>query len=286
MYHQPVLLQEILESIPGNPKNIVDGTFGHGWHSIAIAEKFPQTAILGIDRDAHMIQKASERLGKSSITIVQWSYANIVSLCQKNGILSVDYILLDIGVNMDHFKETSRGFSIHDDAPLDMRFDTSQKESAYDIVNTYSATQLSDIFQKYADFTANKSDELAFAITKNRSHTPIQTTSWLKDLLGWCGLGKSAVTVIFQAIRIQVNKELAQLETFLENFDVILNAGGRCAIISYHSIEDRIVKQSFKHRVETGKYITIHKKAIKPSRQEIQKNRAARSAVLRVIQKQ
>lgn len=281
MYHQPVLLEEILSSIPQHAQTVVDGTFGHGWHSIAIAEHFPQAKIVGIDRDATMISKAEERLWEQNqIRIIQWSYADIDSLVDW-----VDYILLDIGVNMDHFKDWSRGFSIHDDATLDMRFDRTQKNSAQDIVNTYNSNDLSILFQKYADFTVTKADQIAFAITKYRSNKKIETTNQLKDILWSCGLGKNATAVIFQAIRIEVNQELKQLEQFLAVFDNILVPGGRCAIISYHSIEDRIVKQSFKSRVESEKYIAIHKKAIKPSRQEVQKNRAARSAVLRIIEK-
>ena len=281
MYHQPVLLKEILSSIPQHAQTVVDGTFGHGWHSIAIAEHLPQVKIIGIDRDATMIAKAQERIWENEkIDIIQGSYADIDSLIDW-----VDYILLDIGVNMDHFKDWSRGFSIHDDATLDMRFDRTQKKSAQDVINTYSSNDLSALFQKYADFTTTKADELSFAITKYRSHTKIETTSQLKEVLWYCGLGKNAIAVIFQAIRIEVNQELKQLEQFLEVFDKVLAPWWRCAVISYHSIEDRIVKQSFKSRVESGKYIAIHKKAIKASRQEVQKNRAARSAVLRIIEK-
>ncbi len=286
MYHQPVLLKETLESIPTNAKIIIDGTFGHGWHSMAIAMQFPDTKIFGIDRDLAMIHKAKERLWpESNIKIRHGSYADIISLCKNNWINGVDYILLDIWVNMDHFKDGSRGFSVHDDSPLDMRFDTTQEMTAQTFINTASIQSLSDIFQRYADFTPIKADELGTAIAKARKEKLIQTTGDLRNVLWWCWLGKSAAIVIFQAIRIAVNQELQQLENFLEQFDTIINPWGRCAIMSYHSIEDRIVKQSFKNRVESGKYIAIHKKAIKPSWQEVQKNRAARSAVLRIIEK-
>lgn len=286
MYHQPVLLTETLASIPTHASIIIDGTFGHGWHSMAIAEQFPDAKIFGIDRDLAMIAKAQERLWpESNIAIWHGSYADIVALCAKQWISWVDYILLDIGVNMDHFKDGSRGFSVHDDAVLDMRFDTTQAMTAEQLINTESIENLSSIFQRYADFTPVKANELAMTIVKARKEKPIHTTGNLRDVLWLCGLGKSASIVIFQAIRIAVNQELKQLEDFLERFDTILNAWGRCAIMSYHSIEDRIVKQSFKNRVESGEYIAIHKKAIKPSWQEVQKNRAARSAVLRIVEK-
>jgi len=276
----------VLDSISANAKIIIDGTFGHGWHSMAIAAQFLDAKIFGIDRDMAMIAKAQERLwSDSNIKILHGSYAEIVSLCKKSKIDGVDYILLDIGVNMDHFKDGSRGFSVHDNATLDMRFDTTQEITAQTLINTESIESLSNIFQLYADFTPIKANELAMAITKARKENPINTTGDLRDVLWSCGLGKSACIVIFQAIRIAVNQELKQLEEFLVDFDAILNPWGRCAIMSYHSIEDRIVKQSFKNRVESGKYIAIHKKAIKPSWQEVQKNRASRSAVLRIVEK-
>jgi len=286
MYHQPVLLQETLQSIPSHAKTIIDGTFGHGWHSMAIAKEFPHAKVLGIDRDLSMIHKAKERLWPdTNVDIWHASYADIVSLCAQKWIQWVDYVFLDIGVNMDHFKDGARGFSIHEDAELDMRFDRNQKIDAKYVVNTFSANELSEVFQKYADFTDKKADELALMITKERKQKKIETTGDLRNALGLCWLGKKASTVIFQAIRIAVNQELKQLEAFLESFHEIVNLWWRCAIMSYHSIEDRLVKQSFKNRVESGKYIAIHKKAIKPSWQEIEKNRAARSAVLRIIER-
>lgn len=253
---------------------------------MAIATQFPEAQIFGIDRDLTMIAKAEERLwSHNNITIRHGSYADVVAMCHRQWIYGVDYILLDIGVNMDHFKDGSRGFSVHDDAPLDMRFDTTQQLTAQTLINIESPESLSTIFQRYADFTPIKADELSRAIIKARKEKIIETTGDLRDVLWLCWLGKNASIVIFQAIRIAVNQELQQLENFLEQFDTILNPWGRCAIMSYHSIEDRIVKQSFKNKVESEKYIAIHKKAIKPSRQEVQKNRAARSAVLRIIEK-
>jgi 16S rRNA (cytosine1402-N4)-methyltransferase len=286
MYHKPVLLKETLAYIPANAKVIIDGTFGHGWHSIAISEHFPQAKIFGIDRDTTMINKAQERLGKhNNITILHGSYSDIVRLCHKQHIEWVDYILLDIWVNMDHFTDISRGFSIHENAALDMRFDKTQDMTAEKLIKTSNIQELSNIFQKYADFSNVKANDIAGTIVKMRKEQAIHTTADLRHILWSCGLGKNASIVIFQAIRIAVNQELQQLENFLEVFDAILNHWGRCAIMSYHSIEDRMVKQSFKNAVASGRYITIHKKAIKPSRQEIQTNRAARSAVLRIIEK-
>jgi len=184
MYHQSVLLQEILGSIPEHAHTIIDGTFGHGGHSMAIAQQFPDAQIFGIDRDLAMIAKAEERLGEQkNISIRHGSYADITELCVEQSIAGVDYILLDIGVNMDHFTDVSRGFSVHDDAVLDMRFDTTQSLTAEQLINTESRENLSHIFQSYADFSPIKANELALAIIKARKEKAIHTTSNLRDIL-------------------------------------------------------------------------------------------------------
>ena len=286
MYHQPVLVKQIIESLPPRTNTIIDGTFGHGWHSLAILADYPWVNIIGIDRDIAMIKKAESRMwSQKNITLWHWSYADILDLCKKNNITDVDYILLDIWVNMDHYKQPDRWFSVHEEAKLDMRFDTNQSMTASIFINTATLDQLQQAFIQYADFTLPKAHELAQAIVIARKQNHIQTTTELRTILWSCGLGKNASIVIFQAIRIVVNQELQQLEKFLAIFDGILAIGGRCAIISYHSIEDRIVKQSFKNKVANGSYISIHKKAIKPSWQEIKQNKASRSAVLRIIEK-
>jgi 16S rRNA (cytosine1402-N4)-methyltransferase len=286
MYHIPVLLDEVIESIPIHSENIVDGTLGHAGHTIAIAEKFPHAQIIGIDLDPHIFIKAQKRSENyQNITLINDSYDHIIRIMQEQKIKSVDYILLDIGVNLEHFTNTTRGFSIHNNAPLDMRFNTEQDQTAADIIANYTPIQLSQIFQDYGDFTATKADEIARHIDQSRRKNRITDTQALRKILSECWLGKPASTVIFQAIRIETNHELAKLKKFLHVFDEILNHKGRLAIISYHSIEDKIVKQHFAQAVASGKYIAISKKVIKPSRQEIQRNRSARSAKLRIIEK-
>lgn len=281
MRHIPVLLQEVIDHIPTNAQTIIDGTTGHGWHTQKMAELYPNSHIFAIDRDPNILQKAKENTQQhNNIKYIHDSYANIDKHCPK-----ADFILLDIGVNREHFEDKSRWFSIHDNAPLDMRFDTTQTTTAQDIINKYSHEKLKEIFIQYADFTGKKAEEITNQIIKARKNKTIQTTQELMQTRWECGIGKNASSVLFQAIRIEVNEELEQLQTFLAKIPKLLNIHGRCAIITFHSIEDRIVKNCFKQYDQDKVCIQVNKKAIKPSRQEIQKNKASRSSVLRVIEK-
>lgn len=215
------------------------------------------------------------------ITYIHDSYANIDLVTKQYW--KADFILLDLWVNMDHFKVWDRGFSINYDSPLDMRFDQNSQISAHDIINKYSAQQLEQIFIDYADFTPAKSREIADKIIQNRKKSEIKTTFDLKRILWECGLWKSAITVIFQSIRIQTNNEIQNLKIFLENLSEVLSPGWVCSIITFHSIEDRLVKKTFQSLVSTKAFELVNKKAIKPTYQEVKKNRASRSALLRTI---
>jgi 16S rRNA (cytosine1402-N4)-methyltransferase len=221
--HIPVLLAEVLKSIPLTATYIIDGTLGHGGHTQSILDTFPQTTVTGIDRDPLILAATKERLQSYNNRFqgIQGSYANIESLVQKKS----DYILLDIGVNMQHYKDTSRGFSIKGDAPLDMRFDPSQGKSAQERIAQSSPSDLTNCFVEYADFTQVKAQELATAIIRARSKFPLTSTRQLRQVLYECGLGDPASSVIFQAIRIQVNQELDQLKIFLQKLPNLLNTG-------------------------------------------------------------
>lgn len=301
--HSPVMLQEVLSFVPEWAKLIVDWTLGHWWHTIAMAEKFPEAKIIWLDIDSLMLEKAKQCFkssveskspprsttgtspflkGGTQVEYLQKSYADIEKVLQWK---KADYILLDLGVNLEHFLATERGFSLKGNAPLDMRFDQGKARTAEMVVNTYSSSDLKNIFVKYGDFTEKKAEELAETICRERKKTEIKTTFDLKKVLGLCGLGNSAVAVIFQAIRIEVNGELDNLETFLSTFSKCLNVGWRCAVMSYHSIEDRLVKQSFAELVNTWWFALVHKKVIVPHYKEVERNKAARSAKLRVIEK-
>lgn len=200
-----------------------------------MAERFPDAKIIGIDVDEKMIEKAKLRFkptGSSSlatslnredqVTCLRMSYADVDKVLSKT---KADFILLDLGVNLEHFLATERGFSLKGNAPLDMRYDQRRTMTAADVVNTYSQSDLKDLFVNYADFTEKKAEELAQTIIHERKKNRISTTFDLKKILGLCGLGNSAVAVIFQAIRIEVNGELDNLEKFLSTFATCLNVG-------------------------------------------------------------
>lgn len=185
---------------------------------------------------------------------------------------------------MEHYKDTSRGFSINGDAPLDMRFDPSQGISAADRLKRSSATQLETCFIDYADFTSQKAQELANAIIRARNKSLLTSTRQLRQVLYDCGLWGPASSVIFQAIRIEINQELEQLKVFLQKLPDLLQSWSRCGIITFHSIEDRMVKTCFKELAKSWRTL-YSKKAIQPTYQEVQKNKASRSAKLRVIER-
>ena len=282
--HSPVMLTEVLSFVPEHAKLIVDGTLGHWWHTMVMAEKFPDARIIGLDIDEKMLAKAECRVKSVEwrVECVQKSYADIKNILQWK---KADYMLLDLWVNLEHFLATERGFSLKGNAPLDMRFDQTKTKTAEEVVNTYNSSDLKNLFVRYGDFTEKKAEELADTICRERKKTRISTTFDLKKVLGLCGLGNSAVAVIFQAIRIEVNGELDNLERFLSTFAECLNTGWRCAIMSYHSIEDRLVKQSFLQLVNTWWFALLTKKVIVPHYKEVEKNKAARSAKLRVIER-
>lgn len=292
--HQPVLLQETLDSIPENSKYILDGTLGHGGHSLAILQHFQkikqEITLIGIDIDKLMLKKAKDRLKTYPETkLLQASYADIDKILEQEHIPALNYILLDLWVNMEHFKDSERGFSTNNEAKLDMRFDKTQKYSAYEFINKASAEEITEIFMEYADFSEDKAKEISNKILLERRKKSITTTHELKDIIKSCAVGEKACIILFQAIRIEINQEMNNLKTFLEKMPKLLSSWWRCAIMSYHSIEDRIVKLAFKQLqkewFEWDQFKLINKKAIQAHYTEVQKNRAARSAKFRIIEK-
>ncbi|HOG15286.1 MAG TPA: 16S rRNA (cytosine(1402)-N(4))-methyltransferase RsmH [Candidatus Absconditabacterales bacterium] len=283
--HFPVMLNEVLESIPMNCKIVVDGTLGHGGHSRAILEKFPSIKkLFGFDLDPNILEETKNRLKdlKNKIEFIGSSYVDIPKFL---GGQKADFVLLDLGVNMEHFKDGERGFSLNYNSKLDMRFDNKNGKSAYDIINDYSEQELIRIFVDYAEFSIPKAQEIARIIVRERKNKKIETTFELKNLLNQVGLGQKASTIIFQAIRIETNKEIDNLKLMLDQLPNVLSDGGRCGIITFHSLEDRIVKNYFKDLSKSGLFELVYKKAIPANYQEVLKNRASRSAKYRVIEK-
>ena len=279
--HIPVLLKEVVSFCPNNAKLYVDCTLGHWWHAKVVCEKNSSINLVGIDKDETILRRWKENLKKltNNKRYFVGSYSNIDVFLQGQ---KADYILLDLWVNLEHFTDASRGFSIKKNWPLDMRFDKNNKLTAKKIIDTYPERKLAKIFVDYGDFSENASYKIAKLIIHNRQN--LKTTYDLKNCLlsGWIRLKK--IVVIFQALRIEVNQEIKQLSIFLEKIDNVLSKNWRCAIISYHSIEDRIVKNYFK-KLSKNWYKLLNKKVIKPKRTEIKTNPASRSARLRVIQR-
>lgn len=290
--HIPVLAQEIYDHLPKDRQLGFDGTFGHGGHAeffLSHEEQkrsLDQIKIIGTDIDQQMIQKATE-LTKSyanQIQILHSSYAKIQDISQK--IWLFDYELLDLGVNLEHFKDGSRGFSIKTDAPLDMRFDQEKNYStAKDRLQKTKPEELQNALQTYGDFSPKTSERLTKLLCEQRKKAEFSTTFQLKDFLTSHHFNQKKIAVIFQVIRIMVNQELEQLEQFLRDFPETLKKGWRCLIITYHSIEDRITKNAFKALAESWTFKLVNKKVIAPHYTEIQRNKAARSAKLRIIEK-
>jgi 16S rRNA (cytosine1402-N4)-methyltransferase len=283
--HVPVMLDDVINNLPAKLDIVVDGTLWHGGHTKQILEKFPSIQkVFGFDLDPNILADTKERLAKywDKIDFVWKSYTEISSVLSGT---KTDFVLLDLGVNMEHFKDWSRGFSLNSEADLDMRFDDKNWESAYDIVNKYNIIDLTRIFVDYAEFTEQKSQEIARQIVKTRKFSPIKTTFNLKNVLSQVWLWQKASVVIFQAIRIETNKEIDNLKLVLEQIPEILSNWWRCGIITFHSIEDRVVKVFFKNLAKRNWFQLISKKAIKPHYTEVQKNRASRSAKYRVIEK-
>ena len=267
--------------MPENCQTLMDGTVWHGWHSRLILENFKNISLVCVDRDPNIIETAKENLSeyREKIQFVRESYWKLENILKDK---KMDYILLDLWVNMEHFKDAKRWFSIKNEWPLDMRFDTNQKITAGYILKNYTKDKLTELFEKYWDFKWKLLDEIVRIIIKSRHK--LKTTFDLKNSLKEWWIWEKKIAVIFQVIRIETNRELEQLDTFLRKFQDHLNPWGRCGIITYHSIEDRLVKNRFKEIDKKG-FHNITKKVIFPTLEEIEKNKPSRSAKFRIIEK-
>ena len=306
--HKSVLLEETIEGLDIKPDGIyVDGTLGGGGHSYEIAKRLSEKGHLyGIDQDEAAIEAAGERLKeyKDRVTIIRDNYENAVSDLKQSGVTGVDGIILDLGVSSYQLDTVERGFSYKYDTALDMRMDLRQPLSAKEIVNDYSQADLARIIRDYGeDKFANN---IAKHIVAARQKKPIETTYELNDII------KAAIPAkmraegghpskrTFQAIRIECNRELDVLKNSLEEMIRFLNPGGRICIITFHSLEDRIVKSMFKKqenpcicppgfpvctcgKTSLGKVIT--RKPILPSDEELEVNSRSKSAKLRIFER-
>ncbi|MBR4888675.1 MAG: 16S rRNA (cytosine(1402)-N(4))-methyltransferase RsmH [Clostridia bacterium] len=303
--HKPVLFEETIASLAIRPEGLyIDGTAGGGGHSRAILEHLTTGRLLSIDQDPDAIRVVTERLGGFAASVIrQGNFANMAAIARDCGMEAVDGVLMDIGVSSYQLDNPERGFSYHNDAPLDMRM-SQQGESAADLVNNLSWQELARIIRDYGE--DKNAVRIAKGIVAAREEEPILTTGRLADII------RNSVPAAvrraeghparrtFQALRIAVNGELDRLQEGLEAAFSILKPGGRLAVITFHSLEDRIVKQKMNEWCRgctcppefpvcvcgnKPKGTLLYKKGLAPSEEEIAENPRARSSRLRVIEK-
>ena len=305
--HRPVLLDEVIEYLNIDPSGIyVDGTIGGGGHALAIVQRLTTGRLIGLDQDEEAIDAAGMRLKdyKDKVTIVRSNFHEIKDVLNGLNIDEANGILLDLGVSSHQLDTPERGFSYREDAPLDMRMDQRHKKTARDIVNEYSEAELYRIIRDYGEDRFAKN--IAKHIVRARQDKPIETTFQLNEIIKAAIPAKVRATSghpskrTFQAIRIELNRELDVLKESLDDMIDLLKPGGRLAIITFHSLEDRIVKENFKvnenpcicppdfpvcvcGRKPKGRIIT--KKPVLPSEEEIEENSRSKSAKLRVFER-
>ncbi len=304
--HYSVLLSESIEGLNIKEDGIyIDATLGYGGHSSEILKKIPKGHLYSFDQDKEAIEFSNNRLSKigNNFTIIHSNFVNMVEELEKLNINKVDGILFDLGLSSPQIDEKERGFSFMSDSPLDMRMNREDKTTAKDIINNYSYDELLNIFYSYGEEKMSK--QIAKKIISERENKEINTTKELVDII------KNAVGAkyfnnshpernIFQAIRIEVNNELNTLRTILPKAINILNTGGRISVITFHSLEDRIVKQAFKKASDVNELVKglpeipseykpliklINKKPIIPSSKELEENTRSKSAKLRIIER-
>lgn len=285
--HIPVLLDEVLTYLAPKPKeHFIDGTVGLGGHAREILKRtLPDGRLLGIDRDASNLAVARGRLKEfgKRVILVNDSYANVTAHAYDHGFDSVDGILLDLGFSSVHIEDPARGFSFQLEGPLDMRYDTRQECTAQQVVNEWSEEDLAKIFRKFGE--ERHARQIARAIIAARKDEEIRTTAALAELVASVVPRSGKVhpaTRVFQSLRIAVNDELGELERALPEAVRLLKPGGRLAVISFHSLEDRIVKQFMNSQRELQ---VVTKRVITPTIEEIKQNPRSRSAKLRVAVK-
>ena len=305
--HYSVLLDECLDGLDIKPDGIyVDGTAGGAGHSTQIAKRLDSGRLIAIDQDETAVAVATERLlatGKNT-TVVRSNFCEIAKVLKELSIDGIDGLLLDLGVSSYQLDTAERGFSYNADAPLDMRMDNRKALSAYDVVNTYSEQELKKILFEYGE--ERFAPQIAAAIVRAREKKAIESTRELSDLIKYAipssarEGGHHPAKRSFQAIRIEVNCELDVIEPAIKDAVALLNKGGRVAIITFHSLEDRIVKQTFASLASgctcpkdfpicvcgnKPKVRVVNKKPILPSKKELDENPRSRSAKLRIAEK-
>ncbi len=288
-YHLPVMLNEIDQYLMTKDTGYyVDCTFGGGGHSLYLLNKYNGIKIIAFDQDTDSLKRFNEnpelQRFKDKIIFCHDNFRNIEKNLNKLNIPKVNGLLADLGVSSKQLDDKTRGFSFNSDDILDMRMNKEQELTAYTVVNTFSKENLQDIFFKYGEEAFSK--QIAQKIVEERVKGNIKTCNQLKDIVckvKWAKGKINPATKIFQALRIYVNDELGSLQEMLNSITNILNTGARAAILTYHSLEDRIVKQTFK---DAKNLKIINKKVIIATEKEMKENPRSRSAKLRVVEKE
>lgn len=298
MYHKPVMLTECIEALSINPDGTyVDVTFGGGGHSLAILENLREGKLIAFDQDDDAKRQA-ENIQSRSFTFCQTNFRYMKQYLKLNGVTQVNGILADLGISSHQIDSPERGFSTRFEGPLDMRMDRTSKQTAAVLLNEYSEEELHKIFGMYGELKNART--AAKAVTIARSQKPLTTTLELKNALQDIaprGKEHKYFAQVFQALRIEVNAEMKALEDFLHQCGEVLKPGGRLVVMSYHSLEDRMVK----NYINTGKvfgelekdfygnpikpFQAINRKPIEASEKEIEENKRARSAKLRIAER-
>ena len=304
--HISVLLEEAISSLNLREDSIiVDATLGYGGHSSNILKRIKSGHLFAFDQDSEAIKHSTDRLNKigTNFTIIKSNFVFMKEELEKLNITKVDGVLFDLGVSSPQLDNKERGFSYHQDAKLDMRMDQSKDFSAYDVVNTYKKEELANIFKKYGE--SKFANNIAKKIVEYREKKNIETTLELVEVIKTAvpmkfRIDKHPARQIFQAIRIEVNNELDIIENSLSQALDLIKVGERVSVITFHSLEDRIVKRYFKEKTSIDKKVQglpnipeeylpdfklVSTKAIVPSEDELEKNPRARSAKLRVIER-
>ncbi len=286
--HIPILATEIADLLLTRLEGVyIDGTLGLGGHTKLFLSRLGQSAqVLGFDKDAQALAMAQERVADARLKVFHTSYVNIPQVLATQHIEGADGALFDLGLSSYQLDNPARGFSLLRDGPLDMRFDEAASLTAATIVNEWGLAELERIILEYGE--DRHAHAIAMAIMAARREGKIDTTFQLKNIIESVVHGRGKIhpaTQTFQALRIAVNEELASVEKVTQLLPQILRSGGRAAILTFHSLEDRIVKMRLKELVSGGGWKLVNKHVIVPSYEEIRRNSRSRSAKLRVIEK-
>lgn len=304
--HTPVMVEAVLTWLAVRPGGVyVDGTVGGGGHASAILAALQgRGRLIGMDKDRAAIARSAERLAawRDQVVLVHGNYADMRRILSEQGVNEVDGVLLDLGLSSDQLADPSRGFSFSSSGPLDMRMDTSQPMTAADMLASLSEDELADVLRRYGDEPDAR--RIAHSIVKERNRRLITRTEQVVEIIARAKRRRSRslhpATQTFQALRIAVNRELENLEKGLEAGLSVLRSGGRMVVISFHSLEDRIVKQTFlAHagkweslpqggRIRQGRDPAVRllmRKPVRPTADEVVRNPRARSALLRAVER-